>query len=372
MKVLGITTLVVLLAFASTATAAWQEVYALPMGDYKVQFNYGGTINFGIYGGRGAMEMISPGDTHPSDAQINSNGKWHGTPMSEVQQINFGHMDLSAASTYGQELAYIFMVDWNLDGDFDHSTNTYLGHMRILPQMVWGATYLPAGAGTAAMWDPNLGGMPNNIWADLVMPRHLQCIEVSNTASAFGFSSNAAGLYLPGDDPTLESNHRFMSLEQIEGWAPQAYISGLGPSSWPTPETLEIAAGWFGSGSHFAIDYLDVYTGTTQVLGDANGDMSVDVGDLGILSAAWGQSIDASQALTNMDMKANFNGDADIDVGDLGIMSANWQTTKFALWAVDQTNFTDAPGGSDVGGVPLPSAFGAGLVLMGLVSRRRR
>jgi hypothetical protein len=51
--------------------------------------------------------------------------------------------------------------------------------------------------------------------------------------------------------------------------------------------------------------------------GDANRDGWVDVGDLGILSAHYGQSGMAW-------LQADFNGDGSVDVGDLGILSAHY------------------------------------------------
>jgi hypothetical protein len=52
--------------------------------------------------------------------------------------------------------------------------------------------------------------------------------------------------------------------------------------------------------------------------GDANGDGSVDVGDLGILAANYGTSSGATW------QQGDFNGDKAVDVGDLGILAANY------------------------------------------------
>ena len=51
--------------------------------------------------------------------------------------------------------------------------------------------------------------------------------------------------------------------------------------------------------------------------GDANGDGAVDVGDLGILAANYGQSGKSWN-------QGDFNGDKKVDVGDLGILAANY------------------------------------------------
>ena len=90
------------------------------------------------------------------------------------------------------------------------------------------------------------------------------------------------------------------------------------------------------------------------ITGDLNSDGVVDVGDLGMLSAGWGTGIYWTQG--------DINDDDAVDVGDLGMLSAAWGNT--------------GPGGTgldlDAGVVPLPSALGAGLALLGLAAIRRR
>jgi hypothetical protein len=56
-----------------------------------------------------------------------------------------------------------------------------------------------------------------------------------------------------------------------------------------------------------------------QIPGDANEDNIVDVGDLGILAANYGQSGKTWS-------QGDFNGDGTVDVGDLGILAANYGT----------------------------------------------
>ena len=69
--------------------------------------------------------------------------------------------------------------------------------------------------------------------------------------------------------------------------------------------------------------WVDMYAPLINLLpktahpGDANNDDHVDVGDLGILAANWGQT-GLSWA------QADFNGDLTIDVGDLGVLAGNW------------------------------------------------
>lgn len=52
--------------------------------------------------------------------------------------------------------------------------------------------------------------------------------------------------------------------------------------------------------------------------GDANGDGKVDVGDLGILAANYGSTVNITWD------KGDFNNDGKVDVGDLGIFAANY------------------------------------------------
>ena len=65
---------------------------------------------------------------------------------------------------------------------------------------------------------------------------------------------------------------------------------------------------------------LHQLTAQTQIPGDANGDGTVDVGDLGILAANYGLTSGATWA------KGDFNNDGKVDVGDLGILAANYGT----------------------------------------------
>ncbi len=60
---------------------------------------------------------------------------------------------------------------------------------------------------------------------------------------------------------------------------------------------------------------------TPALLGDANADRVVDVGDLGILAGHW-QATGADWA------QADFNGDGLVDVGDLGILAGHWQASS--------------------------------------------
>jgi probable HAF family extracellular repeat protein len=60
---------------------------------------------------------------------------------------------------------------------------------------------------------------------------------------------------------------------------------------------------------------------TPALLGDANADRVVDVGDLGTLAGHW-QAIGADWT------QADFNGDSMVDVGDLGILAAHWQASS--------------------------------------------
>jgi hypothetical protein len=102
--------------------------------------------------------------------------------------------------------------------------------------------------------------------------------------------------------------------------------------------------------------------------GDANGDGVVDVGDLGILAANYGQSGKSWS-------EGDFNGDSLVDVGDLGILAAHYGTgTSDANWDADYAmtfgttvNETSVDDNSrslcSFLGLPLVT----GLVLMGLM-----
>ena len=54
-----------------------------------------------------------------------------------------------------------------------------------------------------------------------------------------------------------------------------------------------------------------------RLAGDTTGDAKVDVGDLGILGASYGQTVQPGMA-------GDLNGDGRVDVGDLGILGASY------------------------------------------------
>ncbi len=70
--------------------------------------------------------------------------------------------------------------------------------------------------------------------------------------------------------------------------------------------------------------YVGVLDTSSTLAGDANGDGVVDVADLGVVGANFGQS-DAT--FTDGD----FNGDGIVDVADLGILGANWTAAQAAF-----------------------------------------
>ena len=86
--------------------------------------------------------------------------------------------------------------------------------------------------------------------------------------------------------------------------------------------------------------------------GDCNGDGVVNLSDLSILSAQWGSS----------GPEADLNSDGNVNLSDLSILSADWGCGEGG----------GGGGGLDATGVPLPSAVGAGLALLGLAATRRR
>lgn len=90
--------------------------------------------------------------------------------------------------------------------------------------------------------------------------------------------------------------------------------------------------------------------------GDANGDNLINLADLTILSANWTNSGGKVWA------DGDFTGDGNVNLADLTILSAAWDPAGTGNGAA-----------LSAGAVPLPSAFGAGLALLGLgLARRRR
>ncbi len=95
------------------------------------------------------------------------------------------------------------------------------------------------------------------------------------------------------------------------------------------------------------------YTLGAILAGDANGDGAVDVADLGIVGANFGQS-----GKTFAD--GDFNDDGSVDVADLGIVGANWSTAQVTSTA-------------DLAAlVPEPAVLGMLLMSLPLLTKRRR
>jgi hypothetical protein len=109
---------------------------------------------------------------------------------------------------------------------------------------------------------------------------------------------------------------------------------------------------------------------TPRILGDANSDGAVDVGDLGILAANYGGSGKTWG-------QGDFNGDKVVDVGDLGILAAHYGTNASAAnWSADyskafgttideNTDDVESTATSICSGLGLPLIVG--LALMGLM-----
>jgi hypothetical protein len=74
-----------------------------------------------------------------------------------------------------------------------------------------------------------------------------------------------------------------------------------------------------------------------RISGDANGDDRVDVGDLGILAANYGQNLQSEGIpFPQWWGRGDFNSDGKVDVGDLGILAANYGTgATSASWETD-------------------------------------
>ena len=96
---------------------------------------------------------------------------------------------------------------------------------------------------------------------------------------------------------------------------------------------------------------LGVLATSSPLAGDVNGDGVIDVADLGVVGANFGQ-IDVTFA------DGDFNGDNMVDVADLGILGANWTAGQAAGGVADL--------------VPEPATLSLLAMSVLLVRRRRR
>lgn len=100
---------------------------------------------------------------------------------------------------------------------------------------------------------------------------------------------------------------------------PRPGVIDLGSGPATTVDVVGLVNQESGSGSDGTSGYELFVSNVIGSAGDATLDGVVDVGDLGVLAANWGDSGDH----VTFPM-ADFNTDASIDVGDLGILAAHW------------------------------------------------
>jgi hypothetical protein len=128
----------------------------------------------------------------------------------------------------------------------------------------------------------------------------------------------------------------------------------------------------FNEGAFDEAAALTLVAGSVQLLGDANNDGAVDVGDLGILAANYGGTGKTWE-------QGDFNGDGAVDVGDLGILAAHYgqgsmQSTNFSAdyakvfgsSVLDDSEDDVMTDSSACGALGLPLI--AGLMLAGLMT----
>lgn len=143
-------------------------------------------------------------------------------------------------------------------------------------------------------------------------------------------------------------------------------VNGLGTltANYYAPDVTSEASGYrrlfFASQDPTTGDPIFVTKVENPGVGDVNGDGVVDVSDLALVGAQWGTAGGSPNA--------DVSGDGTVDVSDLAIVGANWAND----YRVSSTGGSSLSSTANVTSVPLPSALGAALGLMGLTVIRRR
>ncbi len=240
----------------------------------------------------------------------------------EVQVFLNSGTDAAPAFTAGQHLqvggsnidvgarACVEVVDWDNDGRKDLLAGAYDGKAHLY--LNTGTDAAPAFSSEAFVQD---GG------ADLDVPAS------RSSFVAVDFNDDGKKDLITGD-----TNGQLTIYENVGTDAAPAFdgftdiLSDFEPIDLVASRSRPFVCDWTGDG------YLDILVGASDglvylyeglppsdvLLGDANHDDVVDVGDLGILAGNWGTTSGATWET------GDFTGDGAVDVGDLGVLAGNW------------------------------------------------
>lgn len=140
-------------------------------------------------------------------------------------------------------------------------------------------------------------------------------IDITNVSNETGYVVIAESIL--GEYSGVSGNGRLVTVEfLIVGYGSTELVMDLA-GALPT-ELIN------STGSDIASTVMDGYF-RNKLMGDANGDMTVDIFDIGSISAHWYPGPPVGSL--GYDREADINLDGSVDIFDIGVTSANWGRT---------------------------------------------